>query len=275
MIMIGVVVTSLIVNVHLHAVINQLNAVNNQLNNEISGIQTQIQDLQQILGLQYIEFQTIEKGYTSGHKNSTYYVIENESAWAVVWNQHQSDSATPQPPLEIDFSKTIIIAVFMGEFPTRGNYEIEIKEVIDTPQCAIVKVEKMHPFNSGGWPATSQPYHMIKMRKVDKEITVETVEKKQVSMSQLHLINYESTVYPVWLGIDYVTVKGTIFNSGNDSIQNIFLHIRIYDGKGSLLETKEISLGTIAGKSYKNFDADIEAEGANSVTLCLGIIHLD
>ena len=183
-IMIGVAVTSLILNTYLHTVINQLNAVNNQLNDEISE-QTQIQDLLQILDLQCMEFQTISKGHVSGHKNSAYYVIENESEWAVVWNHHASVYWPSQPPPEIDFSKTMIIAVFGGEFTVLG-YGIEIKEVIDTPQCAIVKVENTCTVSSGSWdslrwyaviPALCQPYHIIKMNRVDKEITFETVDR--------------------------------------------------------------------------------------------------
>jgi len=175
-IMIGVAVTSLILNTYLHTVINQLNAVNNQLNDEISE-QTQIQDLLQILDLQCMEFQTISKGHVSGHKNSAYYVIENESEWAVVWNHHASVYWPSQPPPEIDFSKTIIIAVFMGEFLT-GGYGIEIKEVINTPQCVIVKVEKTYPGEGCVVTAAlSQPYHIVKMDKVFKEITFETVER--------------------------------------------------------------------------------------------------
>lgn len=154
-----------------------LYAVNNQLKAELSGLQIQIQDLQRILELQYIEFQTISKGYDSGHRDSAYYVIENETEWAVVWNQDESIYWPRQPPPEIDFSKTIVIAVFMGEFTTRG-YRIEIKEVINTPQCVIVKVEKKYPSDSGVLPAFSQPYHIVKVNKVDKEITFDTVERK-------------------------------------------------------------------------------------------------
>ena len=273
-IMISAVVTSLIVNIHLYRVNNQLDVVCNQLKDELSGLQIQIQDLERIL-LQHMGFQTISKGYYSGHKNPAYYVIENESEWAVVWNQHASIYVPEQPPPEIDFSKVTIIAVFMGEFNT-GGYEIEIKEVINTPQCEIVKVEKTYPSYSGAILtfAFSQPYHIVKMNKVDKEITFATIERKYASMSQLTLVNYEATVHTVKLGADYVTVKGTLFNSGDDQIKNIFLHIRICDSEDSLLKTEEIPLGTIEGKSYKNFDTDIEAEGANSVTIYLGSLNL-
>lgn len=55
--MISAIVTSLIVNIHLVGIINQLNTVNSQLNEEISDLQMQIQDLQQTLDayIQHIE----------------------------------------------------------------------------------------------------------------------------------------------------------------------------------------------------------------------------
>lgn len=86
---------------------------------------------------------------------------------------------------------------------------------------------------------------------------------------QLHLVNYESTVTPVWLGTDYVTVKGTIFNSGSNLATNVVFTVRIYDSGGTLLKTEQIAFGTISGKSYKNFDTDIGAEGANYITTTL------
>ena len=155
-IVMSVAVTSLIVNVYLFDVVTQLN-------DELSE-------------LQKVEFQTIDKGETSGHENSVYYVIENESAWTVIWNQHQSYRMTPPPQPKIDFSKNIVIAVFMGWCHGLGNHEIEVKEILNTPQCVIVKVEKTH-FTGGYWPAASQPYHIVKMERIGKEITFETVER--------------------------------------------------------------------------------------------------
>ena len=95
------------------------------------------------------------------------------------------------------------------------------------------------------------------------------VQINALKASQLHLVNYEATVYDVWLGTDYVTVKGTIFNSGSNSATNVFLTIRIYDSEMTLLKTEQIAFGTIIGKSYENFDTDIYAEGAYYVTRAL------
>jgi len=152
--MISAVVTSLIVNIHLYA-------VNNQLNDELSE-------------LRQIEFQTISKGYYSGHKNPAYYVIENEIECVVVWNQC---TRAFLPPPEINFSNTTIIAVFMGEFST-GGYGIEIKEIVNLDESVVVRVEKTYP-GEGCYvtEAFSQPYHIVKTGRIHKEMTFETVER--------------------------------------------------------------------------------------------------
>ena len=155
--MISAIIASLIVNIHLYA-------VNNQLNNELSE-------------LRQMEFQTISKGYYSGHKSPAYYVIEDEMEWAVVWNQHGSIYLPKQPPPEVDFSNNTIIAGFMGEFST-GGYGIEIKEIVNIDGSVVVKVEKTYPGEGCAvTEAFTRPYHIVKTDKIHKEITFETVER--------------------------------------------------------------------------------------------------
>lgn len=124
-----------------------------------------------------VEYQTVSKGYYSGHKQPAYYVIRNEDEWAEVWNQHQSISSPQLPPPKVNFSESTIIAVFMGEFST-GGYGIEITEILDTNRSVVVEVEKTHP--GKGCVVTmalSQPYHVVRTEKIDKEVTFDTVER--------------------------------------------------------------------------------------------------
>lgn len=86
---------------------------------------------------------------------------------------------------------------------------------------------------------------------------------------QLHLVNFESRVTTVWLGTDYVTVKGTIFNSGSNSASNVVFTVRLYNSASTLLKTEQITFGTILGKSYENFNTDIGAEGVSYITTSL------
>jgi len=167
-ILIGVTGTSLIVNAILYA-------ANIQLAHELSDLQTQMQFLEQTLS-EPIEFQTIEKGYYCGHRNPMYYVIENESQWANVWNQY-SISWPGRPPPKINFSRITVIAVFMGDFST-GGFRIEIKEMISWDGYVVVKVQKTYPGRGCTLTmACSQPYHIVKINETHKDITFETIEK--------------------------------------------------------------------------------------------------
>lgn len=124
-----------------------------------------------------IAFQTISKGHLSGHRTSAYYVIKNEDQWTEVWNKHQCIFLPQLPPPEVDFSKSMIIAVFMGEFTT-GGYGIEIIKIDSATDSLIVTVEKTYPGKGCAVTlALSQPYHIVKIDKTEKEIAFETVER--------------------------------------------------------------------------------------------------
>lgn len=121
-----------------------------------------------------MRFQTISKGFWSGHTNPEYYVIQDVDGWAHIWSQH-TEIMHPQDPLpEVDFSETTIIAVFMGTCVTTG-YGIEVKEIIDTGLSIVVKVEKTSPGKEcvvGA--AITHPYHIVKTDKIGKYIVFDT-----------------------------------------------------------------------------------------------------
>jgi len=121
-----------------------------------------------------MKFQTISKGISSGHTNPGYYVIQNDDEWARVWSQH-TRIMNPQDPLpEVNFSKTTIIAVFMGNFSTTG-YGIEVKEIIDTGLSVVVKVEKTRPGDRCVVGAMiTRPYHIVKTDKIGKYVIFDT-----------------------------------------------------------------------------------------------------
>ena len=133
-----------------------------------------------ILDKNRIEFQTISKGTSSGHKKAAYYIIENEDKWADIWNQHVRFYLPPPPSPEVNFSETTIIAVFMGECNT-GGYGIEIKSILDMNQSVVVKVEKTYPGKGcGRTMAVTEPYHIVRIERIeriDKGITFDTVER--------------------------------------------------------------------------------------------------
>jgi len=124
-----------------------------------------------------LAFETIEKGYVSGFRERSFRVVTNNSDWQNLWDIVNS-IRTPQPPLpEIDFTETMIIAVFQGCKPT-GGYSIEITKVVETESALEVYVEETSP---GPWCvvtcALSEPHHIIKIPKSDKEFIFEVEQK--------------------------------------------------------------------------------------------------
>lgn len=110
-----------------------------------------------------VDFETISKGYYSSQKKASNYAINDIERWTEIWNLAG----------EIDFSKETVIAVFMGEFPT-GGFSIEIKEIREDDDKIIVRVETASP--EPGSPVTqalSQPYHIVKTRKILKSVIFE------------------------------------------------------------------------------------------------------
>jgi hypothetical protein len=123
-----------------------------------------------------IEFQTIVKGYYSGHTSSAYYVIDNQENWTNVWNEYQRIFTPQYPPPEVNFSESLVIAVFMGE-QTSGGFEIAIKSIHPRNNLLVVNVDKTHPGpHCIVTLALTQPYHIIKLDKIDKQIVFETTE---------------------------------------------------------------------------------------------------
>lgn len=127
-------------------------------------------------GKQWIEFQTVARGYFSGITSSGYYVIDDQENWTNLWNQHQS-IRTPQDPLpEVNFSESIIVAVFMGTRVT-GGFEIEVKSVQPSDNLLVVKVESTRPgLHCIVVFVLTQPYHIIKLDRTDRQIFFDTTQ---------------------------------------------------------------------------------------------------
>jgi len=122
-----------------------------------------------------IGFQTVGKGSVSGYEDSAYWVINDAEQWADVWNKHVG-ILFPEPSLpDVDFSRSTIIAVFMGRCLTTG-YGIEVKEIVDTGLSVVVRVEKTHPGEGCVvGEMLTYPYHIVMVDKIGKYIVFSTV----------------------------------------------------------------------------------------------------
>jgi hypothetical protein len=157
----------------LNGTYNELNRVYDELN------RTYFSHMPRELG-----FQTITDGDYSDQGSPVYCIVDSPSSWVEIWSKLQphvsvlieNGSWTVIPP-HVDFSESIVIAVFMGGFAT-GGYSIEVKEIYDVGQSVVVKVEKTYPGkNCIVTMALTQPYHIVKIDKTDKPIIFEVSER--------------------------------------------------------------------------------------------------
>jgi len=94
-------------------------------------------------------------------------------------------------------------------------------------------------------------------------------EIEALKAPQLHEVDVRWTDHERYPS-PYVSIQGSIFNSGSETAYNAILTVRIFDRAGTLLKSEEIHLGTIDGKSYIAFNVEIPYSGdADSVTTTL------
>ena len=117
-----------------------------------------------------INFQTIRKGLW-GPREAGYHVIQNAEEWAEICKKTFPPDVVPP---EINFSNTTVIAVFMGEKPTSG-FAIEVKEITDTIFRVVVKVAWITYVGKAVLQVFTSPFHIIKVEKINKPITFQTV----------------------------------------------------------------------------------------------------
>ena len=117
-----------------------------------------------------LTFEDISKGSYSGHDERNDYVIRDSSEWENLWGKVQSRvSPTPDLP-DINFNDEMVIAVFQGSHST-GGYAIEITKIVEKENSVEVFVKETSPSpDSVVTQAFTQPYHIVKTKRVDKEV---------------------------------------------------------------------------------------------------------
>ncbi len=118
-----------------------------------------------------VSFETIEQGLQSGVHASKAVVIRDETAWNSLWMEHKknlaSDTTVPVPA--VDFSKEMVIAVFLGVRPT-GGFSVSVTG-ISIPESAgglSVSVEEVKPGRGCVVPMMiTYPYQIVRLARIE------------------------------------------------------------------------------------------------------------
>jgi len=107
--------------------------------------------LQTILGMT-----TVARGIHSEVMEPREVVVRSVEDWRALWKQHST-----QPPPPVDFSRVIVVAVFLGQRPTAG-FEVEITAVKAQGGRATVEYVERRPARDA---LTAQvltfPFHIV------------------------------------------------------------------------------------------------------------------
>jgi hypothetical protein len=118
------------------------------------------------------------QGTHSGVTKATQQVIRDAKTWKMVWAKiHAKVSPKPKLP-EFDFTKQMVLIVFMGEKRT-GGHSITIKQVLDKGKVLQADVVSKSP-PPGGFSiqVLTQPYSLVLIAKSDKKVQFKELKKK-------------------------------------------------------------------------------------------------
>jgi hypothetical protein len=106
---------------------------------------------------------TIEKGDQSNIDDARQVLVRSEAEWTRLWQQHNPDRPKPA----VDFSKEMVVGVFMGSRPNAG-FSTAVISATAGNGALIVRYRETMPA-AGGVAAQilTFPYHLVAIPKAD------------------------------------------------------------------------------------------------------------
>jgi len=100
---------------------------------------------------------TIDKGDHSNMDDAKQAAVKTTEAWKQLWQQHSPDRPLPA----VDFTKEMVVGVFMGSRPSAG-YTLEIVSAIEASGTLVVRYSEASP-SRGTMTAQviTSPYHLV------------------------------------------------------------------------------------------------------------------
>ena len=117
-----------------------------------------------------ISFTSVAQGTRSQIQEPRQVVVRTAADWQTLWTAHDSAAAPT-----VDFSRAIVVGVFLGTRPTAG-FSVRITAVTAKDGGAVVEYVEGRP-RPGGMTAQvlTSPFHLVTVPR-----TIETVVFKQV-----------------------------------------------------------------------------------------------
>lgn len=116
---------------------------------------------------------TIGKGAQSNIDSSRQAVARTQAEWTALWKAHDYDRPVPA----VDFSREMVVAVFMGSRPT-GGYAVEIVSAAEREGALVVSYRERAPSRDAMTAQVlTSPFHMVAIAKHAGEVRFERAGK--------------------------------------------------------------------------------------------------
>jgi hypothetical protein len=104
-----------------------------------------------------IPLRTLDKGFESQLDDGRQAVAKSAEEWSRLWNQHAGERPRPN----VDFSREMVVGVFLGSRPTAG-FAIELVGAREEAGVLVVRYRETRPA-AGGVTAQvlTSPYHIV------------------------------------------------------------------------------------------------------------------
>ena len=104
-----------------------------------------------------LPMRSIEKGVMSNMDDARQASARSVDEWARLWNLHAGERTRPN----VDFSRDVVVAVFMGTRPTAG-FSIEIVRVREEGPALVVTYKETRPAPDAlTAQVLTSPFHIV------------------------------------------------------------------------------------------------------------------
>lgn len=109
-----------------------------------------------------VPFEPVLSGPHSGVYKQYFTLIRDSETFTAVWRRATARQYPSPAPPPIDFSRYMVIAVFLGEKRT-GGYDITVADLTRTPAGLVATVRERHPgMGCHTTEALTQPFEIVK-----------------------------------------------------------------------------------------------------------------
>ena len=116
---------------------------------------------------------TVGKGAMSAIDEPRLVTVRSAADWGALWKENGANAPLPA----VDFSREMVVGVFLGSRPTAG-YGVEIvRSVGNSGALSVEYVETAPSRDTVTAQILTAPYHLAAMPKHDGELTFKKVEK--------------------------------------------------------------------------------------------------